>query len=80
MSFIPNALKKREAEDRRYRANFKGYLKAKIARYQARLDNEKFENEDEAVHLTQHIQEDIRIIEELDAADAQGQGQQTAAM
>ena len=80
MSFIPNVLKKREAKDRQHRANFRAYLTARIAGYQARLDHEEFEDEDEAVHLTDHIQRLLRVIEELDKANAQGQGQQTAAM
>lgn len=47
------------------RTDFALYLKNRINSYQARLDEEEFEDEEEAVHLTQHIQRLLKIIEEL---------------
>lgn len=80
MSFIPNVFKKREKKEHKHRTQFAEYLKNRIAAYQALLDNEEFEDEDEAVHLTQHIQRLVQVIDEINKANMQGQEQRMSAM
>jgi hypothetical protein len=69
MNFIPKMLKKKERQERKHRTQFAEYLQNRIRTHQARLDNEEFEDEDDAVHLTQHVQRLRMIIDELDAAN-----------
>lgn len=80
MNFIPKMLKKKEARDRKHREEFALYLTNRIRIYQERLDTEEFEDEELAVHLTQHVQRLRMIIDELDKANMQGQGLTRSAM
>lgn len=80
VNFIPKMLKKREARDRKHRKAFAEYLTNRIRIYQERLDNETFDDEELAVHLTQHVQRLRMIIDELDKANMQGQGLTRSAM
>jgi hypothetical protein len=69
MGFMKNLIEKKVRQERKHRTQFAEYLQNRIRTHQARLDNEEFEDEDDAVHLTQHVQRLRMIIDELNAAN-----------
>lgn len=74
MKFIPWTLKPREAKRRKYRDTFASYLKERIQIFQDKLEGEQFEDDEEAIKITQHVQRLRMVLNEVEKANARNQG------